>query len=858
MKPIQRQCSIIVLLISWWVAALPVAGQYTSDYQTNTISGVTSSWPGDYVVGSNTFADALLIRNSGVLTNADGYTGYLPMSSSNFVRVAGAGSVWSNANLYFGWSGSGNRMEITNAGKVVNSLGTYIAYNATSSSNRVLVTGTNSVLNCASFLELGYSGAGNSLVISNGGQVWNSYSELGNNNTGTGNSVLVTGAGSVWSNSSSCTVGRAGGNNKLTVNKGGRLISYYASLGMFGGADSNSVVVSDSGSLWHDAGEPSDINFGGNSSGNSLLVTNGGQVLGYYAYLGRMSTSDNNSALVTGPGSSFSVNCYIYMGNQGHNNTFTVANGAAVSDKFCYISYAAGSSNNAVVLTGTNSSWSNSYSVFVGYSGVNGSLTISNGATMSYINTVWTPNHSSILGYESTSSNNCALVTGNGSLWDCSGDMYVGFNGPVNSLVISNGGRVISADGLVGSNPGSDSNRALVVGANSVWTNYGDLYVGDFGVDNSLVISNGSRVINVNGFLGRNPGSDSNSVLVVGAGSIWTNNADVYVGCFGSGNSLVISNGAKVNDDWGTIGYDTNSIYNQALVAGAGSVWSNNTVTFVGDFGSSNTLVIRDGGRVLDYWGLVGEEDSGNDNTVWVESGGIWRNDQLAIGDWGSHNALYVDGGSVYVSTYMAVGYDPVYANNLVQMTDGQIVVTNQTHDAELEVYGGGFLLAGGTLWVDTLVITNEAAQFMYIGGTLAYRNLVLTPEFDADGDGIPNGWEQAHGLDPLNPDDASADNDGDGMSNLQEYLAGTDPNNAASRFAITSLALTNGRVRVSWSAVGGKSYVVQTNSALGASFADASPVIIVPGTSETVTNYLDPGFAVNDQTRYYRVRLGP
>jgi hypothetical protein len=131
-------------------------------------------------------------------------------------------------------------------------------------------------------------------------------------------------------------------------------------------------------------------------------------------------------------------------------------------------------------------------------------------------------------------------------------------------------------------------------------------------------------------------------------------------------------------------------------------------------------------------------------------------------------------------------------------------------------------------------------------------------PNLDDDGDGIPNGWEQAHGLDPLNPDDASADNDGDGMSNLQEYLAGTDPNNAASRFAITSLALTNGRVRVSWSAVGGKSYVVQTNSALGASFADASPVIIVPGTSETVTNYLDPGFAVNDQARYYRVRLGP
>ena len=197
----------------------------------------------------------------------------------------------------------------------------------------------------------------------------------------------------------------------------------------------------------------------------------------------------------------------------------------------------------------------------------------------------------------------------------------------------------------------------------------------------------------------------------------------------------------------------------------------------------------------------------------------------------------------------MCVGYDPVYANNLVEMTDGQMMVTNQTHDAVLEVYGGGLLFAGGTLWADTIIVTNRDAQFMYIGGTLIYRNLILTPEFDADSDGIPNGWEQAHGLDPLNPDDAEADNDGDGMSNLQEYLAGTDPNNAASRFAITSLALTNGHVRVNWSAVGGKSYVVQTNSAPGGTFADASPVIAVPGTSERVTNYLDPGIVTSGQS---------
>ena len=632
-------------------------------------------------------------------------------------------------------------------------------------------------------------------------------------------------------------------------------------------------------------------------------------MLGYYAYLGRMSSSDNNSILVTGPGSSFSVNCYIYTGYQGHDNTFTAANGAAIADTFCYISHVTGSSNNAVLLTGPNTFWTNSWGAYVGYDGAAGSLTIGNGATMG-VGGAWTPSHDGVVGYGASSSNNWALITGSNSVWSCAERVFVGFNGPANTLVISNGGRVIDANGYLGGNPGSDGNNALVVSTNSVWTNSADLYVGDFGVGNSLVISNAGRVFSSNGFLGRNPGSDNNRALVAGAGSVWTNSTDVYVGCYGAGNSLVITNGGRVSDnwgvigydfdsfnnqalvtgtgslwtssgdvyigefgsanslvitnggrvsdDWGVVGYDTNSLYSQALVTGAGSVWSNATVTFVGYSGSSNSLVISDGGLVTDYYGILGQDYSSWDNYAYVEPGGVWRNVEFYVGDGGSHNALYVEGGSVFVSTYMAVGYSGLYVNNLVEMTDGQIIVTNQTHDAVLEVYGGGLLLAGGTLLADTIIVTNEGAQFMYIGGTLGYRNLVLTPEFDADSDGIPNGWEQAHGLDPLNPDDAAADNDGDGMSNLQEYLAGTDLNDAASRFAITSWGLTNGHVRLWWSAVGGKSYVVQTNSVLGGSFADASPVITVPGTSEMVTNYLDPGSVTSGQTRLYRVRLGP
>jgi len=148
----------------------------------------------------------------------------------------------------------------------------------------------------------------------------------------------------------------------------------------------------------------------------------------------------------------------------------------------------------------------------------------------------------------------------------------------------------------------------------------------------------------------------------------------------------------------------------------------------------------------------------------------------------------------------------------------------------------------------------------------LIYNTAVLNSNADTDGDGIPNGYEQSHGLDPLNPADASADNDGDGFSNLQEYLAGTDPNDPNSTpFHVTSIIQQGSghNILLTWTTVGGTTNQVQVTQGTGNGsyatngFTNLSSQLLIGGSGLVTNNYIDTGGATNT-FRYYRVRLVP
>ncbi|HEY9250179.1 MAG TPA: PA14 domain-containing protein, partial [Rariglobus sp.] len=87
------------------------------------------------------------------------------------------------------------------------------------------------------------------------------------------------------------------------------------------------------------------------------------------------------------------------------------------------------------------------------------------------------------------------------------------------------------------------------------------------------------------------------------------------------------------------------------------------------------------------------------------------------------------------------------------------------------------------TAFIDDLVVTNAepaGIDFDDDGLTNAEeRTLGIDPlKLDTDGDGMPDGWEVAHGLN-AKVDDTMADPDSDGAPNLSEYQAGQDPQQA-------------------------------------------------------------------------------
>jgi hypothetical protein len=312
--------------------------------------------------------------------------------------------------------------------------------------------------------------------------------------------------------------------------------------------------------------------------------------------------------------------------------------------------------------------------------------------------------------------------------------------------------------------------------------------------------------------------------------------------------------------------------------------------TFSNAVGRSLGTLTMAGGSLKSLSSFTAGSDPGTTGIVWVTGGQIGVSTSMILGYLPSKSfggmtisngavtttlanignsrglsgslALY-NGGVMTVYSNMLVGYCPQAATGSVLIAGGSLYVSNDTSTAVLDLSGGTLTLSSGLLYVDKFVITNTCARFVFTGGTLLYSQSLLSSNLDADGDGLPNYWEDQYGLGPLNPfgdDGGDGDPDGDGFTNLQEFQLGTNPKdpNSPPPFRVTSISPEGNNLRIRWTTFGGITNFVQAASSPKGPYVDISPAFVIPGVtmSASATNYLDIGEATG-AARFYRIRLG-
>lgn len=272
-------------------------------------------------------------------------------------------------------------------------------------------------------------------------------------------------------------------------------------------------------------------------------------------------------------------------------------------------------------------------------------------------------------------------LDGAGSSWDVAAGVIVGRSGQ-GTLSVRNGG-VLSipegfdpavtylenGDSFVGFSAGRNGSVVLD-GAGSVWNNGKNLFVGRLG-SGSLLISGGALVSNGSAWIGSANASDgaSGNAIIDGAGSTWTNRGNLVVGD-GTG-VLTIQHGGSVTAQGGFIGSGGDS-EGSLTVDGAGSTFEATNVLEIGLFGHA-MLSVKNGADITTRLTSIGSGVNSSGNAVVDGAGSVWNNSE-GIGVGGSGNGtLTVQNLGVVTADALGVATATGGAGQLVVQSGGKV-----------------------------------------------------------------------------------------------------------------------------------------------------------------------------------------
>ncbi|MBX3416979.1 MAG: PEP-CTERM sorting domain-containing protein [Pirellulaceae bacterium] len=570
-----------------------------------TVDGAGSVWnnSSDLYVGRSG-SGTLNLLGGGVATSSNGYLG-LNSGSSGTATVEGTNSRWSiSNNLHVGWDSptASGTLNVNSSGRVHvgdsttgTGMGIYVGHATSSTTAGNVRVGANSTVTNGGFVTVGQS-------------------------NGTFGSATVSGANAVWNNSGAALIGEIG-TGTLTVSNGGVFSNSDASVGTFSSGN-GTATVSGAGSQWNSSGL---LTIGSSGTG-TLNVQSAGVVTSTNGFVGRNSGS-TGTATITGAGSQWNNSGSLTVGNSG-TGTLNVQSAGVVTSTNGFVGFNAGSTGTATI-TGANSRWSVGNNLHVGWdiTSASGILNVNSNGRVHVGN--------------STSGSGMGIYIGHTTNTSTSGNLRVGANSTV-----TNGGwaTVGQGNGTFGS--------ATVSGANAVWNNSGNVWIGELGTG-TLTVSSGGVFSNFNGIVG-STSSANGTATVSGAGSEWNNSGSLTVGGSGTG-TLNVQSAGVVTSTNGVVGLSGGST-GTATIAGAGSQWNNSGSLTLGNSGTG-TLSIQLGGQVSNTSGFLGFQN-GSDGTATVTGAGSqWNNSgNLTVGGSGTGILNLVNNGLVSVGGTTSIG----------------------------------------------------------------------------------------------------------------------------------------------------------------------------------------------------------